>query len=323
MFSVIIPLYNKASYIEKAVQSILSQTFKGYELIIVNDGSTDNSLEIVQQLNNSTIQQFNIINQSNSGVSTARNNGVKASKYDYIAFLDADDWWEPDYLYQMKQFIENYKQAGLWAAKYFKVKNGKNIEANIGLKNNFIMGYIDYFKVYGKTMWMPFYAPSVIIHKNILLEFNGFKPNLKLGEDFDLWVRIALKYNIAYLNKPLVFYNQDVELKNRAVNSNKVYAPKNNFIFQLSYLKNEENKNPSLKQLLDNIRVYNLMNYHIFRKYQKETKEIIKQVDFKNQPRSVRLKYALPVIILKQYYYIRKLASIVKTQLKSFPLSLI
>lgn len=332
MFSVIIPLYNKADYIEKAVESVLNQSFQGFELIIVNDGSTDNSLEIVQQLlygaksryNNlhaersrgATTKQLNIINQPNAGVSTARNKGVEAAKNDYIAFLDADDWWDPNYLMEMQQLIKSYPEAGLWSAKYFKVKNGKNIKANIGLENEFENGYINYFKVYSKTMWMPITSSSFIIQKKIFNEFNGFNTNLKLGEDFDLWVKIALKHKIAYLNKPLVFYNQDVDIINRAVDSKKFYEPENNFIYNLGYLKNIENKNPELKKLLDNLRVYNLYKYHVFKKYSNETEEIINQVDFYYQPLNVKLKYKLPVTIIRQYYYFRKFGSTIKTILK-------
>ena len=109
MFSVIIPLYNKAAYIEKAINSVLAQNFKEFELIIVNDGSTDDSFSkltvICNRLSVENPEIFNkikIVQQENQGVSTARNNGVKIAKYDYIAFLDADDWWESTFLEEMK-----------------------------------------------------------------------------------------------------------------------------------------------------------------------------------------------------------------------------
>ena len=104
MFSIIIPLYNKAAYIQKAIQSILAQTFKQYEIIIVNDGSTDNSLDVVNTCPLSTVD-YQLIDQPNKGVSTTRNNAIKLAKYEYIAFLDADDWWEPTYLEEMKKLI--------------------------------------------------------------------------------------------------------------------------------------------------------------------------------------------------------------------------
>ena len=105
MFSIIIPLYNKAAYIEKAIRSVMCQTYQEFEVIVVDDGSTDESFAqlsvISQQLSVEEPDKFikiKIVQQENQGVSTARNNGVKLAKYDYIAFLDADDWWEPTFL---------------------------------------------------------------------------------------------------------------------------------------------------------------------------------------------------------------------------------
>ena len=93
------PLYNKQDYILKCVSSILSQTYSQFELIVINDGSTDNSLSEIDKL---TDQRLRIISQANAGVSTARNNGVKEARYDYIAFIDADDWWDKNFLEEMK-----------------------------------------------------------------------------------------------------------------------------------------------------------------------------------------------------------------------------
>src|ERR1022692_3824950 len=117
-FSVVIPLYNKAAYISTAIESVLNQDYLEFELIIVNDGSTDRSLEIIRLINDSLKEQFRIINQSNSGVSTARNNGVKAANYNFIAFLDADDWWDKDFLKEMNVLIVNYNEAGIYASNY-------------------------------------------------------------------------------------------------------------------------------------------------------------------------------------------------------------
>ena len=96
MFSVIIPLYNKSHTIERALKSVLNQTYKNFEAIIVDDGSTDNGIEIVNKYTSDA--RIKILKQKNQGVSIARNEGVKNSLYQYIAFLDADDEWEKDYL---------------------------------------------------------------------------------------------------------------------------------------------------------------------------------------------------------------------------------
>jgi len=301
MFSIVIPLYNKAAYIEKAIQSVLAQTFQEFELIVIDDGSTDGGLEIVQQIKDSKIQ---LIQQKNQGVSTARNNAVKATKYDYVAFLDADDWWSPDFLEEMKSLITEFPEGSLYASSYFKVKNHKNRRAKIGVPANFERGYFDYCKAYITSAWMPVWTGAVILQKNIFNEMQGFKPQLKLGEDFDLWLRIALKYKVVLLNKPLAFYNQDVELQARAVGS--LHNPQTHFLWNLEYLAEEENQNSDLKQLLDNLRVYSLFPYYLNEKYRKEAQSELAKIDWTKQSTSVKRKYELPVWYWKLNYQIRK-----------------
>lgn len=313
MFSVIIPLYNKAEYVKTAIQSVLLQHFADFELIIVNDGSTDNSLEVARQFADPRIR---IINQKNLGVSTARNNGVKIAISNYIAFLDADDWWGLDYLSEISKLIKKYPEAGLWATKYYKVKRGQNKEANIRFENkNFIDGYINYFRVYAKTMWMPITSSSFIVKRTVFNKFKGYKSILKIGEDFDLWVRISLNHKVAYLNQALVYYNQDVDEKDRAIVNNKIWHPYNHFVFQLDYLLPEEQINVDLKTLLDKIRVYTLLRYYLSGLYITETNYVLKQVDFKNQPFTVQLLYKSPLILIKGYFKFRQFLSLLKSKL--------
>lgn len=316
MFSIIIPLYNKGPYILNAVNSVLGQSYSNFELIIVNDGSTDDSLEKIGSYSDHRIK---IINQNNSGVSWARNNGVKEATKDYICFLDADDWWDINYLSEMKKLIKDYPEAGLYGCKYSLVKYGIKKYATIGLDSDFQHGFINYFKVYSKTMCMPLTSSSVIIPKKIFEESEGFKPELKLGEDFDLWLRIAVKYKVAFLNKPLSFYRQDSNELYKAVNSKKLYDKLEHYIFHLDYLKEYEKSNPDLKYLLDKTRVESLYRYYISKMYVGETAQIIKKVDFSKQPTLIRLKYNLPPGVNKFWFNSRIwLSGIKQFILKSF-----
>ena len=247
-----------------------------------------------------------VITQENSGVSTARNNGVKLAKYPYICFLDADDWWEPTFLEEMHQLIENYPNAGIYGTNYYIVKNGKNRIAPIGVPEGFKSGEIDYCQVYAKTLCMPLTSISICIPKSVFDEEKGFKPTLKLGEDFDLWIRVAIKHKVVFLNKPLAYYNQDVEVANRAVIDNKIYSPSTHFIFNLDYLSKQEADNKTLKNLLDNLRAYTLLRYHLQQAHIKEYKREVNKVDFRNQPLSVQMQYTLPVWVLKQYYTLKQ-----------------
>lgn len=309
MFSIIIPLYNKADYIEKTVQSVLSQSFSKFELIVVNDGSTDKSLDKIEKI---TDERIKIINQTNFGVSVARNNGVKQAKYDYVAFLDADDWWDNHFLAKMKLLIEKYPSAGIYGCNYYYVKNGKNHIKDKGLEKRFTSGYINYFKVYAKTFCLPFNCSFVIVDKAAFNAVRGFKPQLKFGEDFDLWVRIALKYKVAYLNKPLAYSNQDIEVSNRAMGNNKLYDKDSYYIFNLSYLGIEETKNKDLNILLNGLRVRSLLRYHLSRTYSKEVTDLLSKVDFNKQPIYFRLVYSLSLPIVKLYFTMKSIGSMIK-----------
>ncbi len=297
MFSIIIPLYNKSAYIEKCLQSISNQTFPLFEVIIVNDGSTDNSLEIVKSLKVPDTQKLQVINQVNSGVSIARNNGVKAAKYSYIAFLDADDWWEPTYLSEMKYLIEAFPEAAIYGSNYKLLKSGISRLATVGVDPSYTKGLIDYIQIYAKTLCMPLWTCATVIRKEIFKSENGFNPILKLGEDFDLWVRVALKYPVAFLNKPLANYNQDVNLTNRAVGN--LHKPENHMLWNLDYLLEAELNNPDLKLLFDKLRVYNLFPYYISKAYHNLTKPELAKIDWSKQPHIVKLKYSMPVWLLR------------------------
>ncbi len=286
MFSIITPLYNKAPYIEKALNSVFAQTYKDFEVIVVNDGSTDRSLEVVQQFPTSTTHNLTIVSQKNQGVSTARNNG--------------------------KRLIETYPQAGIYGSSYFKVKNGQHIPANIGVDKGFRQGLINYYKVYAKTLWMPLTSISVVIPKQVYQALDGFKPTLKLGEDFDLWVRIALKYPVAFLNKPLAYYNQDVELQNRAVGSKKFYKPEEHMLFA-NYGAMMDNKD--FRFLYERLALYGLLRYYLHGVNKRETYAILEKIELAKHERKYFFYYKLPVFIVRIYFGLLLLGSRIKKQL--------
>lgn len=330
MFSVVIPLYNKSLYIEKTIRSVLDQTFRNFEIIVVNDGSTDDGpekvLKIIHDLEPQTTNpeprtpnpKIRLINQSNSGVSVARNNGFKVAHYDYISFLDADDWWDKNYLMEMTKLIKNFPEAALYGTNYYEVKFGRKKVANIGVNINFQAGYIDYFTVYSKTFWMPITSSSSIIDKKTFEYNGGFNSALKFGEDFDLWARLALHSKIAFCNKPLVFINQDIPPSNRALGDSKLYKKDAFFIFNLSHFEDFENDNPYLKKLLDGLRVRTLQRYYFLGEYPREVKLILSQVDFKEQPLYYLFIYKSPKVVVKLFMITRIALSRFKSGLLNF-----
>jgi len=316
MFSIIVPLYNKEKYIQKAILSILSQTFKEFEIIVVNDGSSDKSLQCLEQVTDNlrfeqpdVYENVKIITQPNSGVSTARNNGVKLAKYEYIAFLDADDWWDSLYLEEMRKLIIDYPQAAVYGSSYFIVKNEQALAAKIGVDFKQESGLINYCKVYAKTMYMPLWTGATIVRKKYFDLENGFKPALKLGEDFDLWVRVALKYPVAFVNKPLAFYNQDVELMGRAIGS-KLYKPNEHMLFS-DY--SEFRDNSEFQRLFQQLAVYGLLPYYLAGENTEELHQILETINWSEHNYRYKLYYkVLPKKIVKIWFVLLKIGSKLK-----------
>lgn len=289
-FSVIVPLYNKAPYVKKALTSVLSQTFTDYELIVVNDGSTDGSLAAAQGILTGTDAM--IIDQRNAGVSVARNNGVAASHGDYVCFLDADDWWEPAFLERMSAFIAEYPDSGIWCSNYNYVKNGKGT-----VRLTVPTGYINYFRCYADNGCMPVWTGAVCLSRALFQEFGGFKPELKLGEDFDLWARIALNCKVAFLDEALSNYNQDVNLECRSTRH--LLDPRHHMLWNLDYLEGEELSNPDYKQLIDNLRTYALLPYFISREYHAHAEEQLRKVNWNRQGKNMAHLYRRPLWFLR------------------------
>jgi len=314
--------------VEKAIQSVLSQTYREFELIVVNDGSTDNplppkggyeniSMDIPVDINSGDIPPlggWGVLTQENQGVSLARNNGVKVAQYDYIAFLDADDWWEPTYLEEMKNLIEEFPQAGIYGSGYFLIKNGNKRVAPVGVEHTFEKGLINYCRTYSNTLCMPLTSISTIILKQIFLSENGFNPVLKMGEDFDLWIRLAMKYPVIFLNKPLANYNQDVELAYRAIGE-KLYEPHEHMLFtDYGALQN----NPEFQYLYERLAVYGLLPYYLTGKNRKEVTRILSEIHWENHTFKYKLYYKIfPIVIVQFWMHFLRAGSILKQKMLS------
>lgn len=306
-FSVIIPLYNKAPYVRKAIESVIEQTYKEWELVVVDDGSIDGSGDIVKAIHNSRIR---LVRQDNAGVSAARNRGVAESTAPYICFLDADDWWEPTFLEEMARVIERHPNAGIYGTSYYIVKNGKKRIAPIGVDNGFGEGEINYCRVYAKTLCMPLTSISVCIPRKVFDEVGGFPTSIKLGEDFMLWLSIALKHKVVFLNKNLSNYNQDVDVTYRGTHH--LHPPIYNMLWRLGEYEPLEKTNPDYKQLIDNLRTYSLQKYYLNSKYRDAARQELSKVDWGKQNDKLKRFYNLPVGVLKINFKLLELGSAIK-----------
>lgn len=218
MFSIIIPLYNKETYIIRTIQCILSQTFKYFELIIINDGSTDKSLDLAKSVKDDRIR---IIDKTNGGVSSARNKGIMEAKYEYISFLDADDLWTPYFLEDIYSLISDFPKASVYSAKYKKIYiNGKEEVSSHSLKRGYIQNY---FRDVDQNIII--FSSSVVIRKNVFDEIDSFDERISRGEDMELWTRLGIRYTIAYSNNINVYYYFGAE------NSSSNFIPKPEQIF--------------------------------------------------------------------------------------------
>lgn len=199
-FSVVIPLYNKKDYVHRAIMSVLAQTHSDFELIVIDDGSTDGSAEVVELIIDNRLK---LIRQSNGGVSKARNLGVKVSSAEWVAFLDADDEYKPDFLNEVFSFILTHSQDQLsMIASNYYIGNDARTAINDTLKS----GIYDYFELF-KNQTSPNNSSTTVVNKNKFLEVDGFPEGIKQFEDWIAWFKLACVGDFGFINIPLGIYN--------------------------------------------------------------------------------------------------------------------
>ena len=241
-FSVIIPLYNKQRYILNTLKSVFAQTLEDFEIIIIDDGTTDESLTVVEGLTDSRIK---ILHQKNQGVSVARNNGIASSTGQYIALLDADDLWLPDHLISLQRLIKQFPEAGLYCSRY-AVKYHEDYIKDIILSRPVAEGMSiisDYFatSMLNAVAW----TSAIAFRKNDFLSVGCFDTRIRTGQDVDLSIRFALSFDVAYNNNVTAIYNKGIKnsLSKTTWNDQRDY-----FINKYTNL---EKDNSSLQKYLD------------------------------------------------------------------------
>lgn len=199
--SIIIPTYNRAGLIEKSIQSVLAQTYPEFELLIVDDGSVDDTQQVVQNIGDDRIRYIKM--PENRGVAAARNEGIRQSAYDYIAFQDSDDLWKPEKLAKQMKMLSQKPQAGLIYCAYECKKSDGTIATvpNGSIPMEEKQGSIYPFLLGRNTIGMP----SVLARKECLMKSGLFHENLSCLEDWELFLRIAKNYEIAFLEETLVY----------------------------------------------------------------------------------------------------------------------
>ena len=226
-FSVVIPLYNKQNSIVSTLQSVLAQTYQNFEIVVVDDGSTDDSARIVEEFIREAMEanrqspianrpSIRLVRKPNGGVCSARNRGIQEAKYDYIALLDGDDLWDEHYLEEQVKLIQDFPEAKMWGINFAEISEGKLIRTlPTGLPEGY-RGYVEnYFQIPGRISDL-YCSSSVVIQKEVFDKVGYFDERIKYAEDSDMWFRIIATYSVAFYDRYMAFYQYDAE--NRALN---------------------------------------------------------------------------------------------------------
>lgn len=238
-FSIIIPVFNKEKFVGNTLKSVLNQTFTDYEIIIINDGSTDQSETVIQSFSDKRIRYFC---KENEGVAVARNFGIDKADGAFICFLDADDFWHSNFLENFHFYSKKLPEQKVFACAIEIETKNKTLEARYSIAKEEDFKIVDFFEASQKecVLW----TSSVVIHKNVFETVGNFDTKIKKGEDTELWIRIGLQYPIVFIWEILACYVYDSKSVSR--NLNYYFEP-----YTFEKYASEEKKNPKLKQYLD------------------------------------------------------------------------
>lgn len=196
-FSVIIPTFNRRELCERAVESVLNQKEKDFELIVVDDGSEDETFEYLNE-KYGDLADISIYQITNSGVSAARNFAVSKAKGKYLAFLDSDDEWLPEKLSLQKKYIIDKPSTVILHSDEIWIRNGKRVNQ---MKKHRKEGG----DIFVRSLDLCLISPSaVVIEKELFESFNGFDPEFIVCEDYDLWLKMTSKHHIDFIEEPLI-----------------------------------------------------------------------------------------------------------------------
>lgn len=296
-FSVIIPLYNKENYVENALKSILNQTFTDFEVIIVNDCSTDKGVSKIEPYLDEKVRLIH--HEKNKGLSATRNTGILNAKADYVTYLDADDLWKSDFLFKIKDLIETFDEAKIYATNYEEIYGSKTVIPENGTKflTNNSKQIINFFK--HNLQQGVYNHGSVCFHKSVFEKVGLYDESLSFSEDIDFNIRANLQFKLAYYNLIGMQYTMQSE--------NQITTSKISDKTLPDYSKYDDlaKNNSALKKYLDFER-YVLAKHLRFEGNIGKSKEIIKEIDLNNLNWKQQFLLFFPTIIVKIVSNIKK-----------------
>lgn len=293
-FTVIIPLFNKENFIESTLKSVLNQSFIDFEVLIINDGSTDQSEKKVLGFKDDRIQYFY---KENGGVSAARNFGIEKAKSDYITLIDADDYWYPDFLQEMFKNINRYSEFKVFTAAIEVETAKKTFRSSYSIVKTGDCETVNYFEASLKESVIC--TSCAVFHKSVFKKTGQFDIQLKNGEDTDLWIRIGLNYLILFSWKVLARYVYD----EKSLSKNQEFAIE---CLDFSKYAALEKTNINLKKFLD----LNRFSLAIKSKLLENNESFVQfynGIDLKNLSIKKRILLKLPVYTLKPFIALKVL----------------
>ncbi|HUH27400.1 glycosyltransferase family 2 protein [Gelidibacter sp.] len=306
-FSVLISLYNKENFIKSTLESVRAQTFHDFEIIVVNDGSTDGSEAVVQSISYHRIRYFK---QDNKGAASARNAAISNANGKYFALLDADDLWQENYLETIHQLILSYPNQKVYAtAVSIETANGE-IRSVYSIKNitDGEIYLVDYFESsYINTLLT---SSSTVVHPSVFAKTGTYDTSIKSGQDTDLWIRIGIHYKIVFINLPLVTYRYGKESLSNKI-KRVVDKPKFDNYTDL------EAVNPSMKKFID----LNRFSMAILSKLENDQisfNRFEKAIDYKNLNKKQQFLLKQPPSVVRCFYFFKKRIEYLGIHLSAF-----
>lgn len=207
--TVVIPLYNKAEYISRTLHSVFAQSLSDFEIIVIDDGSTDGGGDAARSFSDPRLR---LISQENGGVSVARNRGILEAKTEFVAFLDADDQWHPDFLATLWAAKGRHTEGKFFASSREIVSlDGTRMSLDFGYRDGFAIDLIEFMDCCVRFR-SPLIPSAVMVSKPLLMQVGMFPEGQKRGEDLDTWVRLLFEVPVIFCNMPLVVYWSDLPL---------------------------------------------------------------------------------------------------------------
>ena len=293
-FSIVIPLYNKEKFVAATLDSILAQTFTDYEVIVIDDCSTDGSLDVAKKCSDKFQSGFRIVShQRNSGLSAARNTGIRNASSDLIAFIDADDVWKPDFLEKMHELVHRFPQAGIYASGYEEKYPGDlviDVHKNLGFAAGEMNIVADFFKA---NLHQPiFWYGSAVVRREVFETAGYFDETVTYGEDTDFNIRAAQQFKLAYYNAVCSSYTMDSE--NQITRSSLADKVITNF----AKYEPDAAQNPSLKKFLDFNRYILAVEFKLGG-HVKAFRRLVSEINSENLTKRQRFMLNAPVGVIK------------------------